>query len=279
MIRFSLLPAFLLMLLGVAVCTAEQNDPGEICGRWVTSAKAPVAGGLALFFNDALGPPPLPERYWRAADETVGMDADGRFTAQLPPGEYFLGTMKRKRGNDRGPLREGDLYTLTRDEKGKPKLFSVKSGQKIDAGVITDGLTYRKEYNMEGITAIQGRVTDEKGNPAEGTLVFAYATPEMTGRPLHVSDPTEKDGAFLLRLSLGGNYYLKIRDNYGGGQPEPGEMMGGYGEQLAPTAVSVATGSITKGIEIKGRRFTGRGRKLNQEIVSPSEQMPKGSFR
>ena len=160
-----------------------------------------------------------------------------------------------------GPLRKGDTYTLSRDGKGRPKQFFLGSGERVDIGTIRGGRTYRKAYRMDGITAIRGTVRDERGEPAAGVLVLAYPSPDMGGRPLYVSDKTGKDGTFLLRLGTAGKFYLKIRNNYGGGQPEAGEIMGGYGEFGNPAPVAVRKGTVTTGIDIGGIRFPGRGQR------------------
>jgi hypothetical protein len=59
-------------------------------------------------------------------------------------------------------------------------------------------------------------------------------------------------------VDVGGTYYLRARDIYGGGPPVPGSIIGQYGGN-EPQGVVVNTGEITKGIDITVDRFKGRG--------------------
>ena len=110
----------------------------------------------------------------------------------------------------------------------------------------------------KGITAIEGIILDSEGKPVEGAYVFAFVSPATVGRPLFTSDPTSKDGRFILRVHDSGTYYLKARSSYGGGPPVPGESIGNYGEK-EPVAVTVDKGDRLSGFVIKMRKFAGRG--------------------
>jgi hypothetical protein len=80
----------------------------------------------------------------------------------------------------------------------------------------------------------------------------------MVGKPLFISEKTGKDGRYILRVHQGGNYFLKIRNSYGGGAMKAGEIMGSYGQEK-PMAVEVKTGAVAKGINITGISFPGQG--------------------
>lgn len=138
-------------------------------------------------------------------------------------------------------------------------LYPVFPGKTTDIGIVAEAAPFRKEQSSAE-TAIEGIVTDDFGKAASGVLVFAYATPEMTGKPKFVSERTGADGKYRLIVEEGG-YYLKIRNRYGGGQPDAGELMGGYGEFGDPAVVRVKQGAATRGINIQGKRFTGRVQK------------------
>jgi hypothetical protein len=238
---------------------AEESKPGTITGRVMIKDGVPMANGVVFIFNDASGPPPSLDRYWRVPDEIVKTDSEGRFVANLSEGKYYIGAIKRKSGEDIGPVQEGDLFLPFHGDSA-PRQFTIAAGSKIDLGTISGALPYKKSGSKvtEGITAIEGTVTDSRGKAVENALVFAFLTPAMVGKPLFISEKTGKDGHYVLRVHQGGNYYLKIRNSYGGGAMKAGEIMGSYGQEK-PVAVEVKTGSFTKGINITGISFPGQG--------------------
>jgi len=220
-----------------------------------------MANSVVFIFSDASGPPPSFNKYWRVPDEIVKTDAEGRFIAKLSEGKYYIGAIKRKSGEEIGPMQEGDLF-LPFHEGSAPKQYTVVNGTKTDLGTIKGAVPYKKLSNrsMEGVTAIEGTVTDSRGKPVENALVFAFLTPAMVGKPLFISEKTGKDGRYILMVHQGGNYYLKIRNTYGGGALKAGEIMGSYGQEK-PMAVEVKTGTVAKGFNITGINFPGQGAK------------------
>ncbi|GAB7026485.1 carboxypeptidase-like regulatory domain-containing protein [Geotalea toluenoxydans] len=240
-----------------AVTIAQEPATGTLSGRWVWPQKDLAGDGYVHLFNVTNGPPPLPESYWRVPDGTFPIEGDGRFTVEAPAGSYFLGGMKRLKGKGVGPLSPGDVFFLKKDENGKPFIHIVKAGEKANIGTFTDGVAFKGTL-QKGATAIEGTVADRDGKPVEGVLILAYANREMRGRPLFVSTKTDRKGNYRLGLHQGGTYYLKIRDFYGGGRPQEGQILGFYGSgEAAP--VLVTTGAATKEIDIVGNRFAGRG--------------------
>ena len=248
------------LLLAVIARAEEGTTTGQITGSWITPKNGAMAGGLVLLFNEASGPPPAHERYWRVSDIKADIDKEGGFSAEVEAGNYYLAAIKRTKENEPGPPLDGDFYYLSRDANGAPRLYTVKNGEKTDVGTITEASPFKRASlkTADGITALEGTITGPEGKPVAGALVLAYLSPEMEGRPLFISDKTGADGKYLLRVSEGGDYYLKIRNVYGGGTPETGAIMGHYGTG-APAAASVTTGAIRKGMDIKGTRFAGQG--------------------
>jgi len=246
--------------LAAMVCCASAAEPvtGKLTGRLAQKDGSPLSGGLAFFFNQSTGVPPLPEKYWRVPDEIAELDAEGRFTAELIEGTYFVGAVKRAIGRDVGPPNEGDLFLVSRDPQGKPRTFAVKARTQQDIGTIAEALPFVKSPNKGGITGIEGVVEGEDGKPIAGVFVFAFMTPSMVGRPQFVAERTGADGRFLLRVAEAGNYYLKVRDVYGGGPPRQGGIIGGYVSDT-PQSVAVKANAITKGVSLKGIRFQGQG--------------------
>ena len=231
---------------------------GKVTGKLAQKGGVPLSGGLAFFFNMGSGPPPSPDKYWRVPDEIAELDADGRFNTELIPGTYFVGAIKRAVGKEVGPPAEGDLFLVARDASQMPRSFVVTAGGHLDLGTIAEAIPYHKPAAAKEITGIAGQVVDAENKPVPGVYVFAYLTPAMIGRPLFASEKTGLDGKFLLRVAEGGNYYLKVRELYGGGPPRQGGIIGGYGDET-PKAVTVKSGSVTSGITVKGLKFPGRG--------------------
>lgn len=258
-----------LIISGIA--SGQVASKGKITGKFILEDGTSLSGGLVFFFNDAAGPPPSRDRYWRVSDYSAPLDNEGRFSLELPAGKYYLGAIKRISGKkDIGPPEEGDFFFGAEDEKGLPKAYYVKDSEQTNLGTLTGAVPFKRanvKYR-DGITAIEGTVLDTEGHPVNGALVFAYTAPSMTGKPLFASERTGSDGKYILRVHAGGTYYLKSRDKYKAGTPSTGDLAGSYGYEAFQAAVKkpgvgidVKTGEIIKGIDIRTTRFSGRGMK------------------
>ncbi len=206
-------------------------DLGRITGRLLTlHGRKPLAGGTVYFFN-AAGPPPSRDMYWRVPDKTAPIDAEGKFSVELPVGMYYMGAVKRASGKkELGPPRNRDLFFGAEKKNGKPREFQIKKDEVLDVGTFADAAPFkRKTKGLKGITAIEGRIYGQDGKPVKGVIVFAYIKSAMSGRPLFVSDKTGPDGKYMLRVNKGGVYYLRARNQYGGGKPKSGSLIGNYG--------------------------------------------------
>lgn len=250
-----LLSSAMVFIVSIALCGfvfAGQEShgvkTGSITGKIAEKGKGPLTGGMVLFFSEKSGPPPSATRYWRVPTHSFSIDKNGRFKATLPEGKYYMGATQKLLGEQLGPPGDGDLFFISQDKSGKPQLHTVKGNEILDMGLISEAKPFsRKTLVTEGITSIQGTITDEKGSPVEGMLVFAFPTPTMFGRPLFVSERTDKDGHYLLRLYGEGKYFLSSRANYGGGPPTAEQNMGTYAKGQP---VTLQTGEIVKGINI-----------------------------
>ena len=247
---------FLFFMAGLVY--AEET--GRIEGTLLTKdGEMPLGGGLVYFFDAEIGAIPNPDEYWRVPDKIADIDEDGKFTATLDEGKYYMGAIKRSSGKrDIGPPLKGDIFFISSDEKGSPKVYDVKQGEEIILGTISEAAPYKGWTVNNTITSIQGRVLVD-GKPLEGALVLGYITPTMIGRPDFVSERSDKDGKYILRVPGGSSYYLMARDVYGGGPPVEGSIMGVYGAKKMPIAVTVKTGESTKEIDINAIMFPGRG--------------------
>ena len=254
-----------IFLISDVISAQEAKDvkTGTISGQIMIKGDGPMAGGRVFFFKDSSGPPPSREKYWRIPDYMTDIDNRGKFSVELPEGKYYMGAIKKvSEKKNIGPPDEGDLFFAGTNGKGMPKAYIIKQGEKTDVGVIAEAAPFKRSVVKfdDGITAIEGMVIDKGAKPVEGALVFAFLSPSMVGRPLFASERTGKDGKYILRVHEGGKYYLRVRSVYGGGPPKEGEMIGDY-DQKEPIIADVKTGEKLQGVNIKIKRFQGRGAK------------------
>lgn len=238
----------LFLTLVAAPLFAEEIETGWISGQMMIRGGGAMSNGMVVFFRADEGPVPAPERYLRIPDEVADLDAKGKFRVELPAGRYFMGAIKRMSGELIGPPQDGDYFFISEDAEGKPLVYSIENDRSLSVGILSDAVPFKRTI-AEDATGISGLITDMKGKPVKGAIVFAYFTPTMTGLPPFTSYRTGPDGKYFISVSNKGTYYLRVRDLYGGGPPVPGAMMGGYGEEK-PAPVTVTTGEITKGINI-----------------------------
>jgi hypothetical protein len=226
-----------------------------------------MSNGLAYIYNITSAPPPSRDRYWRVPDYVALIDAEGRFTAPVVEGRYCVGAVKRVPDAATpsvpvrphvGPPQEGDYLLISADERGTPREYAVLKGALRDIGTVEEGLPFHKVVNTGTGTSIEGTILSPEGLPLEGVLVFAFVTPSVIGKPLFVSDRSDREGRFVLNLFAGGTYYLKARNVYGGGPPRTGEAIDGKREEPL-VAVSVKDGETSRGVSLEMRRFPGRG--------------------
>jgi len=245
--------------------SAQEQGTGRFSGRLLTKDGKSLSGGLVYFFTED-GPKPDPERYWRIPDHLAKIGGvKGKFSVELPEGNYYVGAIKRAAGKtENGPPQVGDYFYKALDAKGKPKLFTVKKGKTLNIGTLPEAIRFTGLVAGSTPSAIEGRVRFSDGKPVAGALVFAFLSDEMKVKPAFASYATGTDGKYILRVHEGGDYFLRVRDHYGGGPPETGALMGTFGGE-APAAVSVRTGETTTGIDITVDRFKGRGQEGQRE--------------
>lgn len=260
MITRNIILALFLLFFTATFSYAAQPKLGIITGTWITTAHGPMTGGQVLLFNAAKGPAPDSSKFLRLPDAGVQIDEKGAFTAELPPGSYYLVMRKTANQGSAGPPEEGDPQYYARLKNGEAKTFTVKAGNITDIGTITEATPFKREKTVAraGMTGIEGIVTDEQSRPLAGLRVFVYESAGMIGMPRNASDITGEDGKYFLSLTAGGTYFLKARPHYGGGRPDEGEYMGSYGKAGQPGSVVVEKGQIIKGIDIQTTRFSSK---------------------
>ena len=176
--------------------------------------------------------------------EAVQTSKDGRFSINLPPGQYSLVARKRSDGSRSGALSLGDWNSRYPDNP-----IVLQEGAQLDLGdfplepVDADIHARRIEEGVFAKTAtmLRGLVSDADGLPVSNVYVFAYLDSRMVGKPAHVSVPTGGSGRFELYVGSGGTYYVGARSAFGG-PLEPGEWVGTY-EGNPDHSVTIAQGA------------------------------------
>lgn len=180
----------------------------------------PVAGATATIYPDLSS---------QLKGFGIGMsqptDENGFFEAPLEAGSYYLVVRLRKSGAFAGPLRAGDLFgyfpgnrlVLKKGETARIAIPLIEVPQKVE----------RFADSLFGNTTISGTIVDKDGTPLEGVRALLYTEDTMLNRPEYVSQPTGKDGKFVISFPKGGTYFLAAR-NVLGGTPAPGELYGKY---------------------------------------------------
>ena len=248
------------LLCGFGVLSAQGPETGRISGQLIIKNRVTMEGGL-VYFTSKAGPVPDPAKFWRIPDFLGEIKEGGRFSVELPEGEYYVGAIKRKRGKTKnGPPEPGDYFYRALDENGGPRVYAVKKGENLDLGTVSGMPQFKGLGRGANISAVEGRILDVSGKPVKGAYVFAFLSQSMIGRPVFASYKTGRDGKYQLRVHAGGNYYLRVRDVYGGGPPVVGALIGNFGGET-PEAVTVKTGEITGGIDITVVKFQGRGQR------------------
>lgn len=236
-------------------------DSGTVTGRLLLSNGKPLAGGQVFFFdvNSPLEKPFI-GRFWRVPDAVDHVDNDGRFTLQLEAGSYYFGAIKRSSADRFGPPETGDYFLPSRDKRGNYRVITVNNKTTTDIGSIGGIRRYsqKRAATKDKATVIEGRITMASGQPAQNMFVLAYTDPAMQGRPSFVSGASDMEGRYQLHVDKGRIFYLKVRDKYAGGRPQPGSLLGVYGSMEEPSPVKTQTDSTTSDIDIQVDAFTGR---------------------
>ncbi len=239
--------------------TGKGQKKGVIKGRIMIADGGPLAGGQVLFFNADAGPAPAPEQFDRTPDYVRDINDEGWFTAEIPAGRYYLGATKKISGEPVGPPQEGDYVWRSVDKNGKPRIYKVRPGKKFDIGIVGGAAPMQQGIISKRpvMTAIEGTVMDPDGNPVPGVVVVAFLNPNTGSKPVYISEKSDAKGHYLLRVSEG-TYYLRARNEYSSGPPEPGQIVGFYGEG-SPSPVPIVRGQIKEHVDFQVILFPGRG--------------------
>lgn len=243
--RYSLLLFFLLIFPQGAL----SSDTGRVIGR-IQVEGVDTYRGVASLWDVASGKIPDPRRYIVIPSAMAALDADGSFELQAAPGIYYLGAIVRQTpGPPLGPPRPGDQVFLSPGGEGEYFKVQVRAGETLDVGTRSGGWRY-DGFAPEADLAIRGTVRDTAGEPVADLLVFAFADPSMSLQPVGVSDRTDAQGHYLLRLDRPQPVFLRVRESYGGGPLMGGGYVGVYGG-AEPRAVALPEQGIVEDIDIE----------------------------
>lgn len=266
------LAVFLFIMFAFAAHVAAQEvATGWLSGQIKIRDGGPMSRGMVVFFDARTGPAPDPDRFVRTPDQMEDLDEEGKFRIMLPAGKYYMGAIKRMSSELIGPPLDGDYFLIARDKDGNAVAYSIEKDKEQSTGDVSPATPFKRKI-PEGGSGISGTIVDMAGDPVERAIVFAYINDTMTGIPPFASYRTGPDGKYIITMDKGGDYYLRVRDIYGGGPPAEGSVMGGYGEEK-PAAVVVKTGEITQGITIKVVRHFERGPKTQQPELLPDRNI------
>ncbi len=181
--------------------------------------------------------------------------ADGGYSIDVPPGEYFVVGRKRTSGMATGPITTGDYFS--EDSRLKTEILAGKLTQ-VDLPMLkmTAPMFFKQggEITVTEI-GISGVLVDQNGNPVPGSFAIAYTNDDIQRLPDFASGLTNDKGEFILYLPKGGVYYLAARF-HAWDMPRPGEPYGKYdGDMIKP--ITVPDKGFVKGIKIVMEPFTG----------------------
>lgn len=221
----------LLLSLGCSLSWADvpgfmKERMGTMKGTVYAKDKA-MADAIVAFFDKSGGPPPIVGSARRVPDMVGRADAKGEFSVKLLPGTYYVGTMLRKSDKGVGPPQPGEEIFFAKGDKGQLREFVIEPKQVVEVGRV-DGMPPGEFQELKTFTTITGKVSGEDGKPLAGVFVTLKDKPESV-RPKYVSEPTDKDGVYTIKVPPG-KYFVMARETIKGNRPSIGTYVGSYGK-------------------------------------------------
>nr|MBF0222378.1 carboxypeptidase regulatory-like domain-containing protein [Desulfobulbaceae bacterium] len=250
----------LVSLLFVFLTNASAGIPGFMKARMGTLKgqvfvdDKPLADAIVSFFDTKGGPPPAIGSARRVPDMVTRTDSQGWFTAQLLPGNFYVGAMVRAVGLGPGPPRAGEEFFFVRNSEGRLRSVAVITKQVVEIGRL-DGVPPGKFKEFDDFIVITGKITDENGQPRSGVMVTLKES-MSAARPKFVSERTGDDGLYELKVPPG-QYYVLARESLQGGRPRTGSFIGTYGKtapvgDASPLNAGGKSGGAPPGIGTQG---------------------------
>ncbi len=220
-------------------------ETGTVTGKVVGKDGKPVKGGLVAFYKKKYDIQFMPRKYRFEPEEVAFIESNGVFKERLDSGIYYVEVVQRASNEIVGPPREGENHSISLNERGMPREYIIKAGEKNDIGKIT-GLKPYKKLKIDDIkTGITGVVRSRGGSPVSGAVVFVYADSFMTGIALFASDKTGKDGKYVLGVHSGGTYYISAENMDDNSVDDTRRYKGSD-----PIPVTMESGQVMKGFDI-----------------------------
>lgn len=226
----------------VTTTAIPERLPGKgIRGRVLLEGE-PVGGAVVAAFLD-----PNEEFHGLPFSESAPTGDSGEFTLDVQPGKYFIIARYRATGGYfQGPLLKGDLSGFY---PHNPVLLRTGESLMLDVPMVTVKRPRGTGTLVPGeAIIIEGRVTTVSGDAAPGVRVVLYSVPEMLGRPVFVSSPSDEFGQYRIEVPTSGKFFAGARSVLGR-PPEPGELIGFYGGSEDHSLV-LRWGDRLKGIDI-----------------------------
>ncbi len=259
---------FFLVFIASAACAEgdaalkplhEESLAATVSGQIMIGDNMPMPYGVVLLYDKLLGPPPSLGKYWRVPDHITALGNDGRFSLELADGTYYFQVSQKNPGAEIGPANEAEYLYFHGDAEGNSLPLIVSKGQSVNLGQLKAFLWKPDLIKRDmGITSVEGVVVDPDGKPVERAVVLAYYNNIGQGRPVFISDRTDKSGRYQLRTNDGGIFYLKVRSVVGGGKPSKGEYLNTT-KEFEPVKVTLKKEEKLKGVTLKVMKMSRPG--------------------
>lgn len=225
---------------------SSTDSPQKISGQGIRGRVLmegePVSGAVVAVFLDAAD-----EFHGLAYQESSPTYGDGEYYLDVLPGKYFiLARSRKKAGTYQGPLVKGDLSGYY---PHNPVILREGQGMFLDIPMVLVRRPRGTGTLVPGESIIvQGKVTTITGGAAAGVRVVLYTIPEMIGRPVFLSSPTDENGFYRLEVSRSGTFYAAARSVIGR-PPVTGELMGYY-DGTEGHSLTLEWGDRVEGVDI-----------------------------
>jgi len=209
----------LLFILTCALPLHAEAATGVVSGK-VTYLGQPVAGASVFAVREPEGAFSKPP-----ASKPSMTDADGRFSLELPKGNFYIAATKKGTGT-KDTLEPGDLYSFY---GGNPVAVDPARPAEITLNLVVKPPLRPDTDTADGRGGVEGIVT-YNGEPLDGVVLYVYldANDYFHGMGYYMSPPTGVDGAFRLKMSEGTYYIIarKRRDGMRAGPLHEGDYFG-----------------------------------------------------
>jgi hypothetical protein len=240
LMRFIILALVVTSIVGCDNNETETQGSPSGKGSLTGQVTAPLEGARLYVYKPGM------DLYGPAFAVSQETDREGRFSIELPDGDYVAVARKRSDGNDTGPVVAGDNKSDFINVKVQGGVVEMQVSAPIKIG---DQRRFTGDVD-ESKTGLAGMVLDSDGAAVEGARVHVYDHVQMSERPKFVSEKTGPDGRYLVYLPAGGTYYLAARDKFGG-PPKLGDLYGRYDKgTIEPSAVVIKEGQLLKAVDI-----------------------------